>query len=101
MPTGDDLPMPPAGLPRWKFDWADLVVPLVASLGLVIKAGKSDPVQILGGGIGFALMAALLFTGVRHLLWAVNRRLAQPRPREPLLAAIVGILFWGWVVLHR
>ena len=77
-------------VPRWAFDWADAAVPLAASIGLVIKAGRPDPVDIVGGGIGFALSVALPFCGVRQIFWALNRRRAEPRPRQPLVAALVG-----------
>jgi hypothetical protein len=95
------VPEPARTPPRWKFDWADALVPLLASIGLVIKAGKADPAQIVGGGIGYALSVALLFCGVRQVLWAVNRRRPVPRPRQPVVAALAGLLFWACIVFRR
>jgi hypothetical protein len=94
-------PEPALPLPRWKFDWADAAVPLLASIGLVVKAGKQDPALIVGGGIGYALSVAVLFCGVRQVLWAINRRRPVPKPRQPAVAALAGLLFWACIVFRR
>jgi hypothetical protein len=81
-----------------RFDWADAAVPALASIGFVIKRGSEDPVAIVSDGIGWALAVAVLFIGTRQIIWAVNRARPEPRPRQPLLAALVGILVWGFVL---
>ncbi len=93
--------MEPDQPPKGRLDWADAAVPVVASICFVIKQGKSDPAAIIGSGIGYALAVAVLFGGVRQIAWAVNRRRPHPRPRQPLLAAIVGILFWAFILLRH
>jgi len=84
-----------------RLDWADAAVPALASIGYVIKAGQQDPVQILGGGIGYGLAVAALFIGIRQVAWAVNQRRDEPRPRQPLLAALVGGLIWAFILYRH
>ena len=84
-----------------RLDWADAAVPVLASVGFVIKQGHPDPVAIVSGGIGYALAVAVLFVGVRQILWAVNRRRPDPRPRQPRLAAGVGILIWAFILFRH
>jgi len=86
---------------RWGFDWADAAVPVLASFCWVLRRGQEDPVAIVGGGIGYALAVALLFCGLRRLLWLASLRLGRPLPRRPALAAGVGILLWGFVIFRR
>jgi hypothetical protein len=45
---------------KGRLDWADAAVPLAASIGFVIKQGKSDPVAIVGRGIGYVLAWAFI-----------------------------------------
>jgi hypothetical protein len=85
---------------KGRLDWADAVVPLAASICFVIKQGSEDPVAIVGGGIGYALSVAVPFIGARQVIWAVNRRQPDPRPRQPLVAAISGILIWAFILFH-
>jgi hypothetical protein len=85
---------------RSRLDWADAAVPVLASIGYVIRQGSSDPVAIVGSGIGYALAVAVLFCGARQIVGAVSRRQAHPRPRQPLLAALVGILIWAFILLR-
>jgi hypothetical protein len=84
-----------------RLDWADAAVPVLASVCFVIKQGNADPVAILSGGIGYALAVAVLFVGVGQLIWAVNRRRPSPSPRQPALAAGVGILIWAFIIFRH
>jgi hypothetical protein len=84
-----------------RLDWADAAVPVLASVCFVIKQGNADPVAIVSGGIGYALAVAVLFVGVRQIIWAVNRRRPSPRPRQPALAAGVGILIWAFILFRH
>jgi hypothetical protein len=89
------------GRPGGRLDWADAAVPVLASICFVIKQGKPDPVAIVSGGIGYALAVAVLFVGVRQIMWVVNRRRANPRPRQPALAAGVGMLIWAFIIFRH
>jgi len=93
-PARPDPPLPPRS--RWGLDWADAAVPVLASLGWVLRRGPEDPVGIVGGGIGYALAVALVFCGLRRLLW-----LLWPMPRRPALAAGVGILAWAFILFRH
>ena len=85
-----------------RFDWADLAVPLAASIFYVTRRDSRDPVVVLGDGIGYALAVAVVFVGVRQVLWALNQRRPEPRPRQPVLAALVGMAVWAFIILrHR
>ncbi|MDR3670640.1 MAG: hypothetical protein P4L36_07345 [Holophaga sp.] len=75
-----------------RLDWADAAVPVLASIGFVIKQGKPDPVTIVGSGIGYALAVAVLFCGARQIVGA------RTGPRRPVLAALVGLLVWGFIL---
>jgi len=77
---------------KGRLDWADAVVPLAASICFV---------AIVGGGIGYALSVAVPFIAARQVIWAVNRRQPDPRPRQPLVAAIAGILIWGFIIFRK
>lgn len=101
MPTEPDAPLPSRRPSQWPFDWADAVVPLAASIAFVAKKGTQDPVAIVGGGIGYALSVALLFCGSRQVLAALNRRRPDPRPRQPVLAAVVGLAVWGFILFRH
>jgi hypothetical protein len=85
---------------KGRFDWADAAVPVLASIAYVARQGSPDPVVIVGSGIGYALAVAVLFCGVRKLIQAGSRR-PEPRPRRPLLAALVGVLIWGFILFRR
>ena len=98
-PAPPPAPAPGSGASR--FDWADALVPAVAGMAFAIKEGNPDPTLIVGHGIGFALGAALLFCGARQVLQAVNARRPLPKPRQPLRAAIAGILFWMLILFWR
>jgi hypothetical protein len=89
--------MEPEQTSKGRLDWADAAVPVIASICFVIKHGQSDPAAILGSGVGYALAVAVLFGGARQILWAVNR----PRPRQPVLAAVVGILIWAFIIFRH
>jgi hypothetical protein len=78
-----------------RLDWADAAVPVVASIGFVIKERITAPDAIIGRGLGEALAVAVVFIGVRQALWALDRG-----PRRPLLAASVGILFWAFILFR-
>jgi hypothetical protein len=84
------------GRPGRAYDWADLAVPLLASIGRVIKAGNPDPVIIVGTGIGYALWVALCFCGVRRLLRAMGRPGGRPLP-----AAVIGLSVWAFIIFRR
>jgi hypothetical protein len=88
-------------LPNGNLDWADAAVPVLASIAYVIKQGKLDPALVIGTGLGYALAVALMFGGVRQIMWTINRRRAKPSPRRPLLAVLVGLLIWGFIIFHR
>jgi hypothetical protein len=92
--------MAPEPRPQGRLDWADAAVPALASIGYVVKQGLSDPVAIVGSGIGYALAVAVLFCGARQLLGVIARRQANPRPRQPVLAALVGILIWAFILFR-
>lgn len=85
---------------KGRLDWADAAVPAAASVGYVIKRGITDPALMVGTGIGYALAVAVLFIGIRQAAWAVNRRRPEPRPRQPLLAALAGVLAWAFILFH-
>lgn len=88
---------------RWangRLDWADAAVPVLASLYIVMTRGQASPALVVADGLGRALTVAVLFIGVRQVLWAVNRRRAVPRPRQPLLAAMVG-LAWAFIIFRH
>ena len=96
-PSGDPSPAPR----KSAFDWADALVPAVAGMAFAVKEGNPDPTLIVGHGLGFALGAAFLFCGARQVISAINLRRALPRPKEPLRAAIAGILFWMLIIFWR
>jgi hypothetical protein len=86
--------------PKWKLDWADAAVPFVPTLMKIVLGRHSpDLAYFIGESIGSVLVVFLLFAGVRQIIWTVNRRRPEPKPRKPLLAFIVGSIFWLLVSL--
>jgi len=86
--------------PKWKLDWADAAVPFVPTL-MKLALGRNSPdlAYFIGESVGSILVVFLLFAGVRQIIWTVNRKRPEPKPRKPLLAFIVGTIFWVLVSL--
>jgi hypothetical protein len=80
---------------RLRLDWADAAVPALASVGFVVKHGIKDPATMVGSGLGYGLAVAAVFIGVRQVLATLD-----PRPRQPVLAALAGILVWAFVLFR-
>jgi len=78
-----------------RLDWADAAVPVVASIGFVIKERITAPDAIVGRGLGYALAVAVVFIGVRQAALVLDRG-----PRRPLLAASAGILIWAFILFR-